>query len=629
MNNPMLHPKLLLVIALASSLVLGACSDNENTSSSDQQVTKTVDKQKDSKLKNADKASGKTPQKKNETKSSLTQIKHVIPKVLPTSIELGTRPALPPPLKVENPDTHSIHHTLIIPDTGQVGVSVSFITGNNNQEFTLKSIKNKKFFIAYNLPLQRGRNEFTVKHYGSDEVINKNTVFVTSTATNSPFIEVSGQPDVGYNQLETTLSVNSPIAASRYLFDFDGDGLIDIESTTSSIKHTYKAIGSFKPRITIEGTNGLSYTTTDEQSSVILVKALPSVEIKDLIKEDVVDIELHDNKVFALTKNMLYHFPVSAPLKIEKIKVNGLSKPQGFGIDKDGNVYIANTGRHQIIKLRKDDDYKTTKRTLMLGKKGKKLGELNKPIDISITKSKSNNRLYVLDGGNNRVQVLTDKGSYLEHFDASLTKNGSFNSPLNIVNAPNFIISDSGNRQLRQFNYINNQYHESSLYTGKTIGKVTGDSPEFMISDEGQINVVQRFDGIVKEIPITATTRQALDMDNGLYSVIDSKTGYLSIIKDPLLPDNATAQAVIEQFIAAVIAGDQQKMLNLSGGKKEAARALVGRLPLFQVALSNLINLEVIVNNEFAVAKLTFPYNKQTKHVELDMAFNNGIWQVL
>jgi hypothetical protein len=50
---------------------------------------------------------------------------------------------------------------------------------------------------------------------------------------------------------------------------------------------------------------------------------------------------------------------------------------------------------------------------------------------------------------------------------------------------------------------------------------------------------------------------------------------------------------------------------------------------LFQVALSNLINLEVIVNNEFAVAKLTFPYNKQTKHVELDMAFNNGIWQVL
>ena len=94
-------------------------------------------------------------------------------------------------------------------------------------------------------------------------------------------------------------------------------------------------------------------------------------------------------------------------------------------------------------------DSKTGKHLLDIGKRGFGDGELNLPRDVAIGK---NGRVYVVDGGNFRVQVFDQEGKFIKAFGKAGKLPGDFARPKEIAIDPegNVYVADSafGNFQI-------------------------------------------------------------------------------------------------------------------------------------------------------------------------------------
>jgi DNA-binding beta-propeller fold protein YncE len=76
-----------------------------------------------------------------------------------------------------------------------------------------------------------------------------------------------------------------------------------------------------------------------------------------------------------------------------------LKAPAGIGIDKDGNVYVAEIGNDRVQVFDKDGNPLT-----MWGKKGSGTGEFGNLHGLIV--DKQTGWIYVADTANNRVQVF-------------------------------------------------------------------------------------------------------------------------------------------------------------------------------------------------------------------------------
>jgi hypothetical protein len=388
----------------------------------------------------------------------------------------------------------------------------------------------------------------------------------------------------------------------------------------------YQKMGSYTPFVLITLTSGLSFSTSDTQIKSIIIKSTPVITIKDLIKDNIVDIEMYENKVFALGKMTLYIFDKNKPQDVTKIKLKGLRDPQGFTIDSHGDIYFANTGESNIVKLSKISQY--TGKPYTFGSKGSELGELNKPIDIAIDDGGVNVSLFVLEEQGDRLQVFTPDGLYKKHIDVSLTTKGSFVQPVNIVGAPRFIIADLGKNALRQFRLQGKDFVEKALFNGTLAGKISLSSAAVLIPEKDQVTSISLTDGTHTTIPL-ANTKQVADFENGFMAVIDKKSGYLSIIADPNLPESATAESIVKEFIAAIIQGDSALISKLSSGRKISARAFARDLPRFGNALSTMQGLEVTEYGDHALAVISMVIDGDLQRIELDLIFDNYRWSIL
>ncbi len=103
-------------------------------------------------------------------------------------------------------------------------------------------------------------------------------------------------------------------------------------------------------------------------------------------------------------------------------------RPAGLTVDADGGrVYVVDTGgvmskRHRVVVL----DGRTGAELFTISKRGSDEGELNLPRDATLD---AEGNLYVVDGGNFRVQVFTADGRYLRSFGAVGRQGGQFSRP--------------------------------------------------------------------------------------------------------------------------------------------------------------------------------------------------------
>jgi len=79
--------------------------------------------------------------------------------------------------------------------------------------------------------------------------------------------------------------------------------------------------------------------------------------------------------------------------------------PSGLGVDSSGNVYVADTSNHRIVKLNSSGQA-----VLTFGSKGWRNGEFRYPEDVAIS---SEGYIYVADTGNCRIQKFDSSGNFL------------------------------------------------------------------------------------------------------------------------------------------------------------------------------------------------------------------------
>lgn len=126
-------------------------------------------------------------------------------------------------------------------------------------------------------------------------------------------------------------------------------------------------------------------------------------------------------------------------------------RPSGIAVDAEGSrIYVVDTGgvtsdEHRVRVF----DAQSGKHLLDIGKRGSAPGELNLPRDVTIGQD---GLLYVVDGGNFRVQVFRPDGTFVQVFGGIGRQGGQFSRPKEAATDPdgNVYIVDSafGNFQI-------------------------------------------------------------------------------------------------------------------------------------------------------------------------------------
>ena len=117
--------------------------------------------------------------------------------------------------------------------------------------------------------------------------------------------------------------------------------------------------------------------------------------------------------------------------------------PGGVSVDSEGNILVADINNHRIQKFTTTGEFLT-----VVGTKGSGPLQFNDPLDVAY--NATNNKLYVVDNLNNRVQVLN---SDLSTFGKKGSGKGQFEHPWSIAcdSTGNVYVTDSGNNRIQVF----------------------------------------------------------------------------------------------------------------------------------------------------------------------------------
>ena len=137
----------------------------------------------------------------------------------------------------------------------------------------------------------------------------------------------------------------------------------------------------------------------------------------------------------------------------EKIKTFGtlgsdrgqFNKPHGVAIDKDGNILVVDGSNHRIQKFTADGQFLTS-----VGTYGSGPLQFSIPEGIGISER---NRIYVCDCDNHRVQILNADLTFHSSFGSKGSGNGQFQFPWGVAfdSTGNVYIADYGNHRIQVF----------------------------------------------------------------------------------------------------------------------------------------------------------------------------------
>lgn len=132
------------------------------------------------------------------------------------------------------------------------------------------------------------------------------------------------------------------------------------------------------------------------------------------------------------------------------------NRPEGLAVDKQGNIYVADSCNHRIQIFSADGKFLRT-----YGKAGSGLGELSYPYDIRLDKE---GRQYVCEFGNSRIQIFDAQDRPLEILGKAGADPGQFSNPWGIAfdSAENLYVVDAQNHRVQKFTRKENLAHTAS-----------------------------------------------------------------------------------------------------------------------------------------------------------------------
>jgi DNA-binding beta-propeller fold protein YncE len=123
--------------------------------------------------------------------------------------------------------------------------------------------------------------------------------------------------------------------------------------------------------------------------------------------------------------------------------------PHGLRVDKNDNIWVTDTGTHQVMKFSGDG-----RLLLTLGLRGKTGADdrtFNRPTDVAFART---GEFYVSDGyGNSRIVKFSAEGKYLTEWGKRGTGPGEFNTPHAMVvdSKGRLYVSDRENNRIQIF----------------------------------------------------------------------------------------------------------------------------------------------------------------------------------
>ena len=130
--------------------------------------------------------------------------------------------------------------------------------------------------------------------------------------------------------------------------------------------------------------------------------------------------------------------------KVQTITCEKFSLPSGVAVDKDDNIYVSDDSNCSLLKFSKEG-----KLMKVVGQKGTQPGEFSNLGMIKIIDDK----LYVCDRGNHRVQILNTELEYVNSFGCHGNGNGQFKESSDIAQdrAGNLYVTDTKNNRVQVF----------------------------------------------------------------------------------------------------------------------------------------------------------------------------------
>jgi sugar lactone lactonase YvrE len=127
--------------------------------------------------------------------------------------------------------------------------------------------------------------------------------------------------------------------------------------------------------------------------------------------------------------------------------------PLGIAVDNEGNIYVSDTLNDRIQKIGADGEFKTK-----WGSAGSGDNQLQNPVGITFhLKSNGDRFVAVADTGNSRIQVFNQEGEYLHTLGTTGVPGDDdehFNSPVDVAfdKTGNCYVADKANHKIKKYN---------------------------------------------------------------------------------------------------------------------------------------------------------------------------------
>ena len=174
----------------------------------------------------------------------------------------------------------------------------------------------------------------------------------------------------------------------------------------------------------------------------------------------------HENTLFiAVITLCLSIFPqfviAGKPIPVKNIKhlfsikgskTSPLSLPSDVAIDRDGNIYVVDSGNHRIAVF--DDGGNNVSH---ISAKGNHKNEMLNPVGIDV----SGDKIYVADKDNHRIQVFGTNGEHIKTIPTLLGK--TLIRPVDVAVNPKsklLFVSGNNNHKLMVYNYSGKLHHQ-------------------------------------------------------------------------------------------------------------------------------------------------------------------------
>jgi DNA-binding beta-propeller fold protein YncE len=157
------------------------------------------------------------------------------------------------------------------------------------------------------------------------------------------------------------------------------------------------------------------------------------------------------------------------------------NRAEGLGIDSQDRLYVADSCNHRIQVFSSDGKFLRT-----YGKAGTGKGEFSYPYDICLDKA---GRQYVCEFGNSRIQVFDENDQPIETIGGPGAEPGKFNNPWSVAldSAGNLYVADSQNHRvqklIRRESVVRSQWSVAKKLKG-TASRATDHGPR--TTDHGQ-----------------------------------------------------------------------------------------------------------------------------------------------